>query len=134
VANVTLIRSDSLADTPGYAHASVVGPGTTLIHLAGACPLDANGVVVPVGDFAGQALQCIENMLVALNAVGASMLDVAYTRVLVASAHRDDLAAVWEAIREAFADHEVPSTLFGVSVLGYEHQLVEVEAVAAVRE
>jgi hypothetical protein len=35
-------------------------------------------------------------------------------------------------IRHALADHEVPSTLLGVTVLGYENQLVEIEAVAAV--
>jgi len=31
-----------------------------------------------------------------------------------------------------YAEHDVPSTLLGVTVLGYEHQLVEIEAVAAV--
>ena len=35
-------------------------------------------------------------------------------------------------MREAFAAHDVPSTLLGVTVLGYDDQLVEIEAVAAV--
>lgn len=30
----------------------------------------------------------------------------------------------------AFGDHDAPSTLLGVAVLGYPDQLVEVEAVA----
>ncbi|GAA4157611.1 hypothetical protein GCM10022286_09370 [Gryllotalpicola daejeonensis] len=132
--NVTLIRSDSLAATPGYAYASVVGPDTRLVHLAGACPLDADGTVVPVGDYAGQAAKCIENLVAALDAAGAALADVAYTRVLVASPRRNDLGAVWSVVRAAFADHEVPSTLFGVTVLGYENQLVEIEAVAAIAE
>ena len=37
-------------------------------------------------------------------------------------------------VRAAFGDHDVPSTLMGVTVLGYPHQLVEVEAVAAISE
>lgn len=73
-------------------------------------------------------------MLVALDAAGGSLSDIAYTRVLVASSRRDDLAAVWAVVRDAFADHEVPSTLMGVAVLGYEDQLVEIEAVAAVTQ
>lgn len=130
--NVTLIRSDILAATPGYAYASVVGPGTRLIHLAGACPLDGDGRVTPIGDYAGQAATCIGTLVSALAAAGASLSDVAYTRVLVASSRNEDLGAVWSVVRDAFAEHEVPSTLFGVTVLGYGHQLVEIEAVAAV--
>ncbi|GAA3271745.1 hypothetical protein AAU01_18730 [Paenarthrobacter aurescens] len=40
--------------------------------------------------------------------------------------------AAWDVVRAAFGDHDVPSTLMGVTVLGYDHQLVEIEAVAAV--
>jgi hypothetical protein len=37
-------------------------------------------------------------------------------------------------VRDAFGDHDVPSTLLGVTVLGYPDQLVEIEAVAAVSD
>ena len=39
----------------------------------------------------------------------------------------------WEVVRRHFGDHNVPCTLLGVAVLGYPDQLVEVEAVAAIR-
>lgn len=55
-------------------------------------------------------------------------------RVLVASANQSDLVAVWGVIKDSFGDHDVPSTLFGVTVLGYNDQLVEIEAVAAIVE
>jgi enamine deaminase RidA (YjgF/YER057c/UK114 family) len=131
---VTLIRSDALAKTPGYAYASVVEAGARMIHLAGACPLDDEGTVVPVGDYAGQAAKCIENLKSALASAGGTLADVAYTRVLVAALRNEDLGAVWNVVRQAFAEHEVPSTLFGVTVLGYWNQLVEIEAVAAISE
>lgn len=54
------------------------------------------------------------------------------TRVLVASTERADLALAWDVVRAAFGDHDVPSTLMGVTVLGYEDPLVEIEAIAAV--
>jgi len=134
VPNATLIRSNDLAATPGYAYASVIPAGARVVHLAGACPLDADGTIAPRGDFAGQAAKCIENMLIALDAAGGAISDIAYTRVLVASSQRDDLGAVWTVVRDAFAHHEVPSTLFGVAALGYEDQLVEIEAVAAITD
>lgn len=68
----------------------------------------------------------------ALGAAGAKMTDVISTRVLVASARRADLVTAWDVVRDAFGDHDVPSTLMGVTVLGYDDQLVEIEAVAAV--
>lgn len=71
-------------------------------------------------------------MQAALSASGASLQDVISTRVLVASALREDLVAAWQVVRDMFADHDVPSTLMGVTVLGYEDQLVEIEGVAAV--
>ena len=37
-------------------------------------------------------------------------------------------------VAEAFGNHDVPSTLMGVTVLGYPDQLVEIEAVAVVRD
>jgi enamine deaminase RidA (YjgF/YER057c/UK114 family) len=59
------------------------------------------------------------------------LADVLKTTVYVASGDRGDLVAAWEVVRAAFADHDAPSTLLGVAVLGYAGQLVEVEAVAA---
>jgi len=75
---------------------------------------------------------CVESMKVALAEAGASITDVISTRVLVASTSQADLVDSWEVIRDAFGDHDVPSTLLGVTVLGYDDQLVEIEAIAAV--
>ena len=44
------------------------------------------------------------------------------------------LVTAWETIRKEFGDHDVPSTLTGVTVLGYTNQLVEIEAVATVEK
>ncbi|MEV8566026.1 Rid family hydrolase [Streptomyces sp. NPDC051322] len=129
---VTLIRSAALSDVAEYAYAATAPADARLIFLAGACPLDEDGSTVAVGDYAGQAAQAVENMRTALVAAGASLQDVISTRVLVASTRREDLVTAWQVVRDAFGDHDVPSTLMGVTVLGYDDQLVELEAVAAV--
>ena len=129
---VTLIRSASLSSVAEYAYAATAPAGSRLIFLAGACPLNEDGSTTAAGDYAGQAAKAFENMRTALADAGASVDDVLSTRVLVASSRREDLVAAWQVIRDAFGSHDVPSTLFGVTVLGYEDQLVELEAVAAV--
>ena len=129
--SVTLIRSDELFAAE-YAYAASVASDSRLIFLAGACPLEADGTTSAPGDYRAQAAKCVENLLLALAAADATLRDVVSTRVLVATSDRGDLGAAWAVVREAFGDHDVPSTLLGVTVLGYEGQLVELEAIAAV--
>jgi enamine deaminase RidA (YjgF/YER057c/UK114 family) len=125
-----LIRSDRLYPGAPYAYASVAPPGS-LIFTAGACPIDETGTVTSPGDYAAQARHVIANLQTALAAAGASLTDVLKTTVYVASADQADLLSVWAVVHEAFGDHDAPSTLLGVTVLGYSGQLVEIEAVAA---
>jgi enamine deaminase RidA (YjgF/YER057c/UK114 family) len=129
---ITLIRSSSLSDVAEYAYAATAPAGSRLIFLAGACPLNEDGSTAAIGDYAGQTTKAIENMLTALAEAGASLQDVISTRVLVASTRQQDLGTAWQVVRDTFGDHDVPSTLMGVTVLGYNDQLVEIEAVAAV--
>lgn len=133
IVTVRLIRSENLAATD-YAYAATVPATSRLIFLAGACPLDADGHTIGVGDYEAQARAVVGTLTAALAEAGASLTDVVQTRVLVASSRQDDLVRVWDVIRAAFGDHDVPSTLMGVTALGYDDQLVEVEAVAAVRD
>lgn len=131
--SVRLVRSTTLAATD-YAYAASVPASSRLLFLAGACPLDGQGATVGGGDYVTQAHAVVRNLTQALADGGASLRDVVFTRVLVASSEQADLVAVWDVVRAAFGDHDVPSTLLGVTVLGYPDQLVEVEAVAAVLE
>lgn len=114
-----------------YAYAFHVPAGMDLYFMAGACPLDQEGRVPEGIRYEEQAKLCVENLKAALQECGAELTDVAYTRVLVASSDQSDLVAVWQAVREEFGSHDAPSTLSGVTVLGYSGQLVEKEAVAA---
>lgn len=129
---VTLIRSTALSDSAEYAYAATAPADARLIFLAGSCPLNLDGTTAGVGDHAAQAAKCVENMMIALCEAGAAITDVISTRVLVASTRQADLVTAWQVVREAFGEHDAPSTLLGVTVLGYDDQLVEIEAVAAV--
>jgi enamine deaminase RidA (YjgF/YER057c/UK114 family) len=131
--HVELIRSPQLTDRAPYAYAAVAHHVSRLVFTAGACPLDQAGGTIAIGDIAGQAEQVMTNLTIALQAAGAALTDVVKTTVYVASQRREDLIAAWEVVSGHFGDHDAPSTLLGVTVLGYRDQLVEVEAIAAIR-
>jgi enamine deaminase RidA (YjgF/YER057c/UK114 family) len=124
-----LVRSTRLFPGAPYAYAAIA-PGTGLIFTAGACPLDDQGQVVAPGDIAAQMRRALDNLRMALEDCGATMRDVLKTTVYVASDRREDLVSAWHVVADVFGDHDAPSTLLGVAVLGYSGQLVEIEATA----
>jgi enamine deaminase RidA (YjgF/YER057c/UK114 family) len=126
-----LLRSTRLFPGAPYAYAAAA-PGTGVIFTAGACPLDEQGQVVAPGDIAGQMRQALDNLQVTLEESGARLSDVLKTTVFVSSPRREDLVTAWNVVAAVFGDHDAPSTLLGVAALGYENQLVEIEAVAHV--
>lgn len=127
---VQLVRSTQLFPGAPYAYAARARQ-PDLVFTAGACPLDENGDVVAPGDFKAQMRQALANLRIALEESGAAVSNVVKTTVYVASADRADLVAAWNEVAGFFGEHDAPSTLLGVAVLGYPGQLVEIEAVAA---
>ena len=121
-------NAPGLSAPPGYSHA-VVASGGRLVVTAGAVPLDAGGNLVGRGDYVEQTRQVLDNLALALLAAGVRGRDVLKTTVYVVSEDREDLAGVWRVVQESEVA-AAASTLLGVSLLGYEGQLVEVEAIA----
>lgn len=121
-------NADGLAAPPGYSHVAVAGG---LVFTAGAVPLDSHGNLVGADDPAGQARQVLANLERQLGEGGATPADVVKTTVYVAGASHEHQRLVWDAVQDSpFAT--APSTLIGVALLGYNGQLVEIEAVAVV--
>ena len=121
-------NAPALSQPPGYSHV-VVASGSRLVTTAGAVPLDAEGNLVGAGDLDAQARQTLQNLAIALEAVGARGSDVIKTTVYVVAAERGDLSSVWVAVRDSGITGAA-STLLGVSMLAIEGQLVEIEAMA----
>ncbi len=86
--------------------------------------------MVGPGDIAAQMRQAVGNLRIALEECGAGLHDVLKTTVYVSSSNQEDLVVAWNEVAAGFGDHDPPSTLVGVTVLGYPDQLVEIEAIA----
>jgi enamine deaminase RidA (YjgF/YER057c/UK114 family) len=124
-----LVRTARLFPGAPYAYAAKTAQ-PDLIFTAGACPLDEQGEVIAPGDIRAQMRQALSNLQAVLQESGAAIGDVLKTTVYVASGDREDLLAAWTEVAGFFGDHDAPSTLLGVTVLGYPGQLVEIEAIA----
>jgi enamine deaminase RidA (YjgF/YER057c/UK114 family) len=112
-----------------YEYASVVKPGS-FVFTAGACPLDESGQVVGADDPIAQADQCVSNLVRALASAGATLDDLVRTTIYVVG-DQAELAVVWSTVAQRLLPHRPPSTLLGVRALGYQHQLVEIDGIAA---
>jgi enamine deaminase RidA (YjgF/YER057c/UK114 family) len=122
------VTSKDLFAPPAYAHAVRSG---TLVHTAGAVPVDAQGNLVGPGDRIAQTRQVLANLETQLAAAGASPSDVVKTVVYVVADQGEELSEVWDVVKASpFA--WAASTLVGVTFLGYPGQLVEIEAVAVI--
>ena len=114
-----------LAQTPGYRYASVSGDH---IHVAGQVPQDSSGQICNINDPYGQATRCLRNLELLLGCYDFAMNDIRHLTVYVVGAH-ENLIAAWNAVLNYFLDDVPPATLIGVSLLGYEDQLVEMDAI-----
>jgi enamine deaminase RidA (YjgF/YER057c/UK114 family) len=123
--------SDVLGPSPGYAYAAKsLGQGSTL-YTAGAVPVDDQGELIAPGDLEGQTHAVIANLNSVLQQAGSSAEDVLKTTIYVAGRTQADLPQVWRVFAESPLSR-APSTLVGVTYLGYSGQLVEIEAIAAI--
>lgn len=113
-----------LAQTPGYRYASVRGDQ---VYVAGQVPQDSSGQICDIENPYGQATRCLQNLELLLNCHGFSASDIRHLTVYVVGA-REDLSTAWNAVRKYFLGDVPPATLIGVALLGYEDQLVEIDA------
>jgi enamine deaminase RidA (YjgF/YER057c/UK114 family) len=112
-----------------YEYGAVARTGSVLF-TAGACPLDVHGHVVGPGDHLEQTQMALTNLLAVLDAHGAGPEHLLRTTVYVIG-DQPTLVQTWEVVAAGLAPARPPSTLLGVSALGYPGQLVEIDGVAA---
>lgn len=113
-----------LATTPGYRYAERVGKQ---LFIAGQVPHDANGQLIGVNDPYAQSRQCLDNLQKLLAAHDYSAGDIRKLTVYVVG-ERANLIQAWAAVKEYFSAKVPPATLIGVTTLGHEDQLVEIDA------
>tara|TARA_R110002060_G_scaffold38650_4_gene49936 strand:- start:83 stop:490 length:408 start_codon:yes stop_codon:yes gene_type:complete len=120
---------------PTYSHIASITSPTRLIYTAGQVGTLPDGSTA--AGFEAQAKQAFANLKIALETAGASVRDIVKLTYYVV-----DLEANIDAFRRVYVEfltdregiHRAPSTLLCVAGLAKKEWLVEVEAVAAVKD
>jgi len=128
---ITRLQPAGLVQSPAFSHVAVVPAGATTIYVGGQNGVDATGAVVS-DDVAEQSVRAVENVVVALEAAGASLADVVQWTVLISA--DADLGAAYGAIAPRLAGPGAPPLVTAALVagLGVPGALIEVSVVAAV--
>jgi enamine deaminase RidA (YjgF/YER057c/UK114 family) len=123
----------NLPPAKGYTHVVEVPAGHRLIFVSGQVPLDSTGALRGGSDFRQQATQVFENLRSGLAAAGAEFDDVIKLNFYLLDVGH--LPALRE-VRDRYVNSTAPpaSTLVQVSRLFRDGLLLEVDAIAAVRE
>lgn len=127
------LKPQGLPPANGYSHVVEIPATNRLVLVSGQVPLDSRGNLVGGTDFSAQARQVFLNLRQALASAGATFQDVVKLTFYMVDAN--ELPALRE-VRNAFIDPRNPpaSTLVEVRRLFRDDVLLEVEAIAAVRQ
>ncbi|MEL6780576.1 MAG: RidA family protein [Cyanobacteria bacterium J06597_16] len=83
--------------------------------------------MIGIRDPRTQAAQCLNNLRITIANHGFSKHDIQQLTIYVVG-ERQNLIKAWDAVTAWFDGDVPPATLLGISCLGYENQLVEVDA------
>ena len=114
----------SLAKTANYRYAERIG---AQLFVAGQVPHDHDANIVGINNPGEQATQCLSNLRTLITHYGFKERDIRKLTVYVAG-EQQNLHQAWEAVAKWFDNDVPPATLLGVVGLGYQHQLVEIDA------
>jgi len=128
------INPSTLATPRGYTHV-VTATGGKMVFIAGQVAWDVKGEIVGKGDLRTQATQAYANLKAALAAAGATTADVVKLNTYVVNFKSADLPVIREVRSQFFPQENLSaSILVGVQALAVEGLLIEIEAVAMVKE
>lgn len=131
---IQLVNPPGLATAPSYTHVTVASAGRTA-YISGQVAADATGAVVGKGDIRVQSKQVFENLKAALAGVGATFDDITKLVTYVVNLDTANGGIVREVRAQYFTGtHRPASTLVGVTALASPDWMVEVEAIALLRD
>ena len=128
------LNPPELCPTFGWTHV-VTATGGKTVYVSGQVGVNARGEVVGKGDLRVQTEQTFENIKIALASAGATFRDVVKTNLYVVGLKPEHVPMLREVrSRYVSAEHPPASTLVGVSALVGADWLIEIEAIAVIRE
>ena len=129
------INPDSLGAPRGYSNGILAPAGARTLYVAGQIAWDRECHFVSA-DFGEQFAQALRNVLEVVREAGGRPEDVAFLRIYVVDKHAYNarIKEVGKAYRELMGRHYPAMALVEVKSLLEDQALVEIEAVAMIKE
>ena len=128
------INPDSLSKNPAFTNViTVTGPART-IYVGGQDALDASGTIVGKGDIKKQTEQVLNNIIMALKAVGADLEHIIKWNLYVVEGQ--SIQSGFEAFQQVWGRRPNPPAITMAFVAGLANPdfLIEMDAIAVVPE
>lgn len=122
------VRNPNLRDPVGFSRAVIVPRDAEWVVLSGQIPVDADGRIVAPGDLRAQTVQVMENIRGILEAAGCTMDDIVRLNIFLTD--MSQIQIVREVRAPYFSDPYPAMTGVGVTALGHEDVMIEIEAIA----
>lgn len=132
----TPVNPDTLFKPMGF-HQVVTSTGNKTIHIAGQGAFDTQMKLQGKGDYRAQTHKALNNLALALAAAGATPADIVSSHVFVKGLTPEVAGQVGEAMMTALDGKPFPThavSMIGIDALVHPHMLVEISAVAMVKE
>ena len=135
-----IIKSDKVwQHKMSWSYGALIDPGSKIVMVSGAIPVDSEGDFVGKGDMKAQIGQIVTNMKAVLEEVGATLNDVVFMRMYTTDADEWIKTMAWrsenypELWGKTLGDQTAAAqTLVEVKRLGIKDVMVEIEAVATI--
>src|SRR6185436_2177743 len=131
---VRYINPDNLSKNPAFTNViTVTGPART-IYVGGQDALDASGTIVGKGDIKKQTEQVLNNIIMALKAVGADLEHIIKWNLYVVEGQ--SIQSGFEAFQQVWGRRPNPPAITMAFVAGLANPdfLIEMDAIAVVPE
>ena len=113
----------------------VTAQGGRTVYISGQISANAKGELLHQGDLRAQAKQACENLKIALAAVGATFEDVVKTSTFVVNSDAEKVEIVRQVWSQySTAPYPLINTYIGVQALYDKEVLIEIDAIAVVKE
>lgn len=128
--SVEYVNPEGLHRNPAFTQAVVLPAGARTAIIGGQNAVDADGNIVGKGDIGAQAAKAVDNLIVALQAVGASLDDLVKATIFIAG--DADLQPAFGAWMQRWGARENPPAISVLRVSSFAEPdfLIEIEAMA----